>query len=56
MHHGCARDKPGDPKKHQECPKAPPENTRKPGYMLFAILAKGLKRDPERNIAKHGVK
>ena len=51
-----SRDSPGDPKMHQECPKAPPEDTRKPRCMLFAILAKGPKGGPERNIAKHGVK
>ena len=33
-----------------------PEDTGEPRCMVFAILAKGPKEDPERNIAKHGVK
>ena len=33
-----------------------PEDTGEPRCMVFAILAKGPKGGPERNIAKHGVK
>ena len=50
------RTAPGDPKVHQEGPKGPLKTPGKPGCMVFAILAKGPKEDPERNIAKHCVK
>ena len=49
----------GQPRGPQDAPRVSqgvPEDTGKPRCMVFAILAKGPKGGPERNIAKHGVK